>query len=339
MRAETNQPSSLQKGVALLAVLWLAVALSLMALATAQMVRTEVQALSNQMEWQRGYYLARGGLEAAIYSIAAYQPNLAAPSPGPETPAQFLPGKRWLQFEFPGGSCTVEIVPENAKLDVNQAAPEQLAALFEAVGLSETDSLDLAAAIADWRAPRASDAASIFDQFYSGLSDPYPARHAPIEQLEELLPVRGMSRDLFFGRLEKSPEGRWQKTPGLADLLTVGPVSGTNPNFAPFEVLRSLPGWNREMANAVLSARAKAPFRSIDDFQMALPGFTDPARIQLLTVDQGPIYTLTATGSVGAFGVRRSVRARVVMDSSVPVAHRVLAWWDEWPWPARSDRL
>ena len=321
-----------QRGVALLAVLWLAVALSFMGMATAHMVRTEVDAVSNQIDWERSYYLARGGIESAVFSITR---SVAAPPStlgGPVTAAQFVPGKRWLQYPFPGGTCDVEIVPEQAKLNINSATPDQLAALFVVLGLSPNDSLQLAAAIADWRALRTSEAGSTWDLYYASLVQPYLARHAPIERLEELLPVRGMSRDLFFGRVEKTPGGPWQQWPPLADLLTAqATATAVNPNYAPYEVLRSLPGWSDSMAAEVVAARSRKPFQTIEELQSAVPDAAISGSLASLTLTVGPVYTLTATGYLPGSGVRRSVRALVLIDPSIPLYHRVLGWWDEWP--------
>jgi type II secretory pathway component PulK len=318
-----------ERGVALLAVLWLAVALSFMGMATAHMVRTEVTALSNQMDAQRSYYLARGGIEAAVYSIAhplEVQPEVAGL---PIPPSAFTIGKRWLQFEFPGGSCMVEVVPENAKLDVNQAPAQQLAALFGSLGLSANDSLDLAGAIAHWRSPRGSDADTPLDAFYAGTPEPYLARHAALKQVDELLPVRGMSRSLFFGHMERTRGGQWQKWPPLSDLLTAQSTGNAiNPNYAAYEVLRVLPGWNDDLASAVLAARRSTPFRSLLDFQRAVPEIS--AVLAPITLQEGPAYTLTATGFLSGSGVHRSVRALVVIGPSQPLYHRVLGWWDNW---------
>lgn len=321
-----------QRGVALLAVLWLAVALSFMGMATAHMVRTEVDAVSNRIDWERGYYLARGGIESAVYSIARFTVVPSNPLDGSVTPSQFVPGKRWLQYTFPGGTCDVEIVPEQAKLNINFATPDQLAALFVVLGLSPNDSLQLAAAIADWRTPRTSEAGSTWDLYYASLVQPYLARHAPIERLEELLPVKGMSRDLFFGRVEKTPGGPWQKWPPFADLLTAqASPAAVNPNYAPYEVLRSLPGWSDSMAAEVIAARSRTPFRTIEELQSAEPQIAISGSLASLTFAAGPVYTLTATGYLPGSGVRRSVRALVQIDPSIPLYHRVFGWWDDWP--------
>lgn len=328
-----------QRGVALLAVLWLTVALSFMGMTTAYLVRTEVEAVSNQIESQRSYYLARGGIEAAIHSIARPSMTPATDRAPDDRTVDYRPGQRWLEFEFPGGFSRVEVVPENAKLNINRVSAEQLAALFFSLGLPANASLELTAAIVDWRTPRASDVGSLFDSHYASLPRPYPARHAPLERLEELLPVKGMSRSLFFGRVEYSPEDRLLKMPPLADLLTAQNAGfAVNPNYAPYEVLRVLRGWNDSMAATVVEARTAAPFRSLEDLSLAVPKTSTVTGLAPLTFAQGPIYTLTATGTLPDSGVRRSVRALVRIGPALPLYHQVLAWWDNWPFESGSPQ-
>ena len=333
-----------QRGVALLAVLWLTVALSFMGMTTSYLVRTEIESVSNRIEAQRSYYLARGGIEAAIYSIV-HSPRTPVTDPGVDgRPGDYRPGQRRLDYkfpseEFPGGFSQVEVVPENAKLNINLATPEQLAALFFSLGLPADRSLEMAAAIVDWRSPRTSDVGSLFDLFYSSLPRPYTARHAPLEHMEELLPAKGMSRSLFFGRVEYNPEDRLRKWPPLADLLTAQPAgSAVNPNFAPYEVLRVLPGWNDAMAASAVAARTAAPFRSMEELRIAVPETSTVVGLAPLTLAQGPVYTLTATGSLPGSGVRRSVRALVRVGPNLPLYHQVLAWWNDWPFQIASHQ-
>jgi general secretion pathway protein K len=320
-----------QRGVALLAVLWLTVALSFMAMATAHLVRAEVDAVSNQMASEHGYYLARGGIDAAIYAIQGL--NISPTQGDVVLPAQFIPGKRWLAFEFPGGAAVVEVMPENAKINVNQATPEQLTTIFNALGVAPAESESMAAAIVEWRSPRTSEVPTIMDQYYSSLPQPYAARHAALSQVEQVMPVRGMSRDLFFGSYQRDPGGRWRKPPALSDLLTTQPTGAINPNYASYEVLRSLRGWSDAMAAAVVSARQTEPFRNVQELQSAVPVLGDVADLTSLSFGVGPAFTLTATGILPGSGVRRSVRALVLLDARLPLGFRITGWWDDWPAP------
>ncbi|HHO49074.1 MAG TPA: general secretion pathway protein GspK [Desulfobacteraceae bacterium] len=68
--------------------------------------------------------------------------------------------------------------------------------------------------------------------YYQGLSPPYEARNGAVQYLEELLRIRGMTPDIFYGNEERA---------GIAQFLTVyGRDGKININTAPAEVLLSL---------------------------------------------------------------------------------------------------
>jgi len=67
--------------------------------------------------------------------------------------------------------------------------------------------------------------------FYSSLERPYPAKNAPLDCIEELLMVKGMTLDLFYGKAD---------SPGLFRCLTVFGDGRVNINTAPKYVLRAL---------------------------------------------------------------------------------------------------
>ena len=303
-------------------------ALTMIAMTTAYLVRTEAAARSNQIEAERAAYLARGGVQAAIYALLR---PAATPAAGESGLIQrFRAGQRWLQFDFQEGSCRVEVAPENAKLNVNVASIDQLAALFILVGWPAAESQELAAAIADWRSPRASSVASAFDLYYAALDQPYAASHAPFRELDELLAVKGMSRDLFFDQIGMSPAGVRKRTPPLADLLTTEPnYGGVNLVYAANEVLRVLPGWDESLASSVVEARARAGAGTLAEL---VPGLSAAMSLSEVTVSPGFDYTLTATAQARDSAVRRTVRARIRLDSTAPMGFRVLGWWSDWPW-------
>jgi general secretion pathway protein K len=67
--------------------------------------------------------------------------------------------------------------------------------------------------------------------YYSGLDKPYTVKNAPLDCIEELLMIKGMTRDLFYGTAE---------SPGLTQCLTVFGDGRINVNTARKPVLRSL---------------------------------------------------------------------------------------------------
>jgi general secretion pathway protein K len=97
--------------------------------------------------------------------------------------------------------------------------------------------------------------------YYQDLSPPYQSRNGPIADINDLLLVKGITPELFYGSAE---------TPGMADALTVygmTPGAGTsftftgkiNINTAELPVLASmLPSENAELALAFLEWRQEA---------------------------------------------------------------------------------
>src|SRR5436190_4925322 len=98
------------RGSALLAVLWLSLALSAIAFSVASTVRGETERVSTAVDGVRSYYLATGAIERAILYVqwgkqrAANDDNL-----------YYFPSRPVLRMSFPTGEAEVEVIPETAK--------------------------------------------------------------------------------------------------------------------------------------------------------------------------------------------------------------------------------
>jgi type II secretory pathway component PulK len=120
------------------------------------------------------------------------------------------------------------LTDENAKLNINIATNDALMRLP-----NMTD--DLAAAIIDWRdADSTPTAGGAENEYYMSLSDPYACKNAPFESVEELLMVRGVTRELLYGtqptplggqangnRIVNNNVTDQETANGLYDLLTI----------------------------------------------------------------------------------------------------------------------
>src|SRR6266568_955777 len=115
---------SRSRGSALLAVLWLSLALSAIAFSLASTVQGETERVSTSADGVRSYYLATGAVERAIlYVLWGRQ----APS---EDSPYYAPWRPVLRMSFPTGEAEVEVIPETAKYNLNQATPDDLARLL-----------------------------------------------------------------------------------------------------------------------------------------------------------------------------------------------------------------
>ena len=81
-----------------------------------------------------------------------------------------------MQFEFPSGSAVVNLIPETAKLNVNQAPPLQLMNLMMALGRRPEQAQAITQGIVDWRTPSPGGS---FTAVRPVLSDPHAVFSGP----------------------------------------------------------------------------------------------------------------------------------------------------------------
>jgi len=331
-----NHLGKTNRGAALLAVLWLAAGLSAIALTIANTVRGETERSSTQADGLKAFYLAGGAIDRMLLYL--------------ERPGAFLyPDRtplikeftRAIGFDFPSGVVSGEIIPEASKLDVNQALPRDLFNLLLALGEDPGLAEQTVAGILDWRAP--SQGATAFDQYYLSLTPSFQARHASFQEIEELLLVRGVTPDLFYGSYTRDAQGQFVPHAGLRDCLSVYGSAGGGFDVSTIEpaVMQAI-GIPGDVAAAIVSMRQALPIRDMAQlapFRDSGPGMS---RLGITRVAIGsPLaVTLRATAQLKLPGgvlsdVRRTVSELVMFldpdKSQVLVAgqppYHVLRWY------------
>jgi general secretion pathway protein K len=317
----TSKPLPRRRGSALLAVLWLSAALSAIAYSLANTVRAEVERTSTDVDGLRSYYLARAGVERGILYM---QWGNGAP---PNAPFKYKPGMPLLPFTFPSGQALVEIIPETAKLNINTAAPPELFRLLLALGTEPPRAEQIVAAIVDWRSPAAG---TPFDAFYQSLTPSFRARHASFEETEELLLLRGMTRELYYGGYYHDANGRLVPHGGLRDCVSVfGSKGAFDVNTAAPAVLVTL-GLPPEAAAAIVARRRVVPFLSAGEVAQLIGGSPALARLR---VGGNFIFTLRSTARImlpnGQLSdMRRTVATTVIFRPDEDIKLQTLRWYD-----------
>ncbi len=315
-----------ESGGALLAVLWLSAALAAIALSLATSVRGETERTATAVDSVRTHYLAAGAIDRALLYML-WGPSRMKPD---GTSEYFTWGMPYLAFEFPTGQAEVRIMPEAAKINVNSAPPEELFRLLVAVGADPERAQGIAMAIVDWRSPAPGNAPTDFDQYYLSLPSSFPARHASFEEIEELLLVRGMTPELFYGSYERNDEGRLVPRGGLRDCLTVYGAGAFDVNTVEPAVMAAI-GLPQEVIDSIVAARKTMPFPTME--QVAAISGNTPAMARL-RVGGNAIYTLRATARLrlqnGTLSdERRSVAATVkFLGPRFQERFHVLRWYD-----------
>ncbi len=308
----------------MLAVLWLTAALSAVAFTVAQSVRGETERASTTADGVRAYYLAAGAVERALLYMSWMQYR------NPDNTARYYePGTPRLRFDFPAGEAWVEIIPETSKLNVNLISRDDLLRLLLALGVEPPRAAVIAAAIVDWRTP--SPVNTSFDAYYLSLTPSFRARHASIEEIEELLLVQGMTPEIYYGRYDRDAEGNLIPRPGLRDCLSVyGTVGALDINTAEPPTMMAV-GVPPDLIANIVARRRVAPFRVQD-----MPNLRQmsPA-LQRLSIAAGTLFTVRATARLrlsdaSYSDLRRSVAALVKLtwNSATERPYTVLRWYD-----------
>jgi general secretion pathway protein K len=325
MRTPTNRRRA-SRGTALLAVLWLSAALAAIAMSLADTVRGEAERSATAVDGLRSQDLAIGGLRRAILYMDWGRTHADNPLYKPPVP--------FYNFDFPEGHVVVDIIPETAKFNINSALPDDLFRLLVNLGVDGGRAQEIAAAIVDWRAAPP-ELTSAFDGFYASQRPPYVAPHARFQEIEELLSVRGITPDIFYGAWQHTPAGAPQQLTlraGLADCVSVyGASNRFDVNTATPAVLATI-GVPPEGVAAIVQRRSSQAFLTTADLapftQVAGPGFTH-LRVGGLT-----IFTLRATARMRLVNgqlsdLRRTAAAQVkFLPSSYETSYHILRWYD-----------
>src|SRR5580698_10628142 len=246
------------RGAALLTVLWLTAALTAIAFTLANTVRGEVERSSTDADGLKAYYLAAGAIDRTLVYMES-GPAFRGPDGKPLFQEDVT---RVLLLNYPHGVARVEYIPENSKLNVNMAPPRELSNLLLALGADPIRAQTIVSGILDWRAGTPGGSFSQFDQYYLSLTPSFRARHASLEEIEELLSVRGITPDIFYGTYVPvdAPDGtRLLPRTGLIDCLSVfGSSSRIDANTGAPAVLAAI-GMAPDVINALVQRRRVSP--------------------------------------------------------------------------------
>jgi general secretion pathway protein K len=188
MRASDN---SNQDGIAIVAVLWILVLLSLVAAAISLEARSSLWVARNMADYAVARAAADAGIQRAILELA---PDSVTSG---KTPA-FRPDGTNFVWRFAGCRVQLSAEDEKPKIDLNQAPEAQLLDLFESVGLAPDVSQSLAASIADFRdadsfkRPQGAEEAE-----YRQANLAWGPKNGPFQTVEEVQQVLGMTSEIY----------------------------------------------------------------------------------------------------------------------------------------------
>jgi general secretion pathway protein K len=177
----------LNRGLALLSVLWILTLLALMAANFTRTTRTEINLTRNLLEQTKAEALADSG----VYWAAA---KLSEPAED----GGWTIDRNVHSLQLEEGDVRVLVADEDGKIDLNAGSRDLFEALFRLLEEGLDESAALADAIVDFRDPdslRQLNGAE--DDDYAEAELTHDAKDAPFEDIAELQQVLGMSAQLY----------------------------------------------------------------------------------------------------------------------------------------------
>jgi general secretion pathway protein K len=298
------------RGFILIAVLWVLIALSVMAGGMTGDARVDVALARNHQTVAQAEALADAGIYRGIVELL---------QTSPERPVR-IDGSAYA-FTLGGTDIRFAIQDEGGLVDLNMANEELIGSLLVYQGLAEDAVATLVSAIADYRDPdsvrRAGDAGD-----------------GPFDSVEELHQVPGMTTELYDR---------------IAPLLTVhSGLRGIDPEIAPFQVLAALPGMGTAEAKRLMAGRIATGITTLTPtaperpkkggVPLLAPGFSESANA-LFVRSTRSVFTIMAAAQspTGAQFTRKAIVAiaddprqpYVFLDWAQGRKETVEALWDE----------
>jgi general secretion pathway protein K len=285
-----------ERGVALIVVLWIFIFLFVVAFEFSTAAREEASAAHHFNEETTGYYLALAGFERGLYDFLNRQDGAPA---APQGQKDDLFDGAWREESLGGGVLRVRLVDEGGKININRANEETLRRVFANLGLDNASRDVLVDSILDWRdrddLHRANGAEN---QYYGALAPPYTARNGALDTVADLLWIRGVTRELFFGYSEagSAPEERSRRI-ALRDIFTVdSPIDRVNLRTASAAVIHALTGIAPERCRAFVEERRKLSDKTMNDLLPLLGIGEGDAALQAFIFTNPSVVAVEAEG-------------------------------------------
>jgi general secretion pathway protein K len=250
-------------GFALLAVILVLALLSVIVTEFAFSMRLEASMVRAYRDAILGRNLAEAGIQQAIREILT-DANIQAldedgqvafysVAPG-STALTRVPSLQRTDVPLGAGAFSYRITDEEGRLNINAGVPDRMHRLLTAIGVDRLERDAIVDSIEDWRdANDTTRANGAETEDYMKLPVPYQARTGNFQDTDELLQVKGVTPEIYYGHDDK---------PALKDFVSARSRTTVNVNTAPPPVLSAV-GLSDAEINDIVQARTSAPYATV----------------------------------------------------------------------------
>jgi general secretion pathway protein K len=177
------------------------------------------------------------------------------------------------------------------------------------------------------------------DDYYRSLPEPYEAKDDDFESVEELLLVKGVTPEMFHGGLkdivtvmtdkdDKSPAGLRKKR--ISRKTSRASANRININYAPPEMLESLPQMTPDIVSAIKEFRKEKDMTMADFQEIAGPSvYAEVSPFVTTSASaKSPFYTISSAGKAQGGPVSHSIEIVLKIDARAGPKYEILQWID-----------
>ena len=356
---------SSSQGIALIIVMLVILVLATLAGAFAYSMKIETTLARNANSESELEWLGRSGVELARYVIAeqskipnegnynALNQKWAGGTGGISGSNSVLAEISLENNQLGAGTFSVKITDLERKFNINMADQSVLRQAMLVMGVDASLTPAIADSILDW-VDRDDDAhlSGAESDYYLTLDPPYVAKNGPMDDISELLLIKGIRENLeiYWGSAStnhpisafqsRGNRGFNERPPptypyGLVDFFTTLSTGKINLNTASVTALQMIPGVDENIAVGIIQLRSgpngaagdddDMPFRSVGDLAK-VPGIRSDAVAQLTPYCDVRSFTFEVQVDVELNGVTRSYFA-VVRRGNTAAAFSILKFY------------
>ena len=297
-------PSHNSDGIALIMVMCAIVVLSILAAAFAYSIKVETRLAQNADSEEQLLWLGTSGVQRACWILSQHPPGepydslnqkWAGGSGSLAESNSVLSSVSLDNYPVGDGTVSIKIIDLERKVNINSAVNSANSPLIQQalilMGVDASEINVVSDSIKDWIRTDGPQPAGAKSDYYQGLAVPYYAKEAPIDDLSELLLVKGVTPEMYWGSnatnhtpsvfqhklgLGTAPGQAPDYPFGLVEIFTPFSSGKINVNTADANVLQMIPGVDAAMADAIIKQRAGPD--GVDGTEDDTP-FRDPGQL------------------------------------------------------------
>lgn len=347
MKPQPKTPRARQSGIALIVVMIAVTVLSILAAAFAYSMKVETKLAQNANSETELIWLGRSGVEYARYILAEQLKISSEPYDGLNqiwaggpggigTSNSTLANISLKDYALGNGKFSISITDTERKFNINVADQPVLEQALHLVGVDAGDASSITGCILDWIDPDNNEhTGGAENSYYQSQDPPYYAKNSPLDDLSELLLVKGIKDfpEVYWGGVATNhPPAAFQNKfrragqnagpvsypVGLVDLFTPLSSGRININTASQTTLQMIPFVDDLIAAKIIEFRAGFDGQpgTEDDTPAGVGGMTIESALRSAGMSQ------QAVGLAARYCSTRSSTFEVKVDADVAGYHR-----------------